>query len=151
MTAIQDAMVALFGLGCLLLVFYGPWQWVMTDIARQIVFEQRDALFDLARSGRISFESEQYRKIRTSLNRLIQFAHNLTWPRFLLLMIKLHRAGYMARKSELTHAIEAVEDPELQKQLKDCVQKAQKAMIGTMGLKSIFISAPLFLVVVTLI
>ena len=56
---IANSFFALAGLTGFLLLFYGPWQSVCTDVARQLMFEQRDKIFDMARGGMINFEFER--------------------------------------------------------------------------------------------
>ncbi len=80
-----DALEGLVALSALLWVVYGPWQWVCTDYGRQLLFEKRDALFDLGRARKIDFASVEYRTLRTSLETLIRFSHEVTLMRFLYL------------------------------------------------------------------
>jgi len=48
---LTQTLVGLGSLAALLIILYGPWQAICTDIARQMLFEKRDAIFDLAQSG----------------------------------------------------------------------------------------------------
>lgn len=75
------AIEGVLSLFLLAAIIYGPWQWVCTDLARQKMFADRDALFDLARQGKMDFDSNQYRDIRDKINSQIRFAHDLTWIR----------------------------------------------------------------------
>jgi hypothetical protein len=70
-------------------LFYGPWQALCIDWARQKMFEARDRVFDAAAGGLISFDSAEYRTIRTSIERMIQFCHEISWPRFFLYWLVL--------------------------------------------------------------
>ncbi len=70
--------------------FYGPWQETCTDFARQVIFEQRDRLFDLADARKISFDSVEYKKFRSSLNAAIRFSHEMTLARMLFLAVCYH-------------------------------------------------------------
>ena len=76
-----DSILCFLLIGAFLALFYGPWQEVCTAFARQIMFEQRDKLFDLAHAGEISFESDYYRRSRASLNAAIRFCHEMTLAR----------------------------------------------------------------------
>lgn len=67
-----------------LLVFYGPWQTLCVDWARQRMFEARDRVFDLAMQGHISFHSKEYKCIRSTIERMIRFCHVMTWQRLVL-------------------------------------------------------------------
>jgi hypothetical protein len=79
-----NAIAALIVLSLLLLFFYGPWQSAVTDFARQVVFEERDAVFDMAADAKLAFDSDEYRTIRDAFNSLIRFAHELKWTRLLI-------------------------------------------------------------------
>jgi hypothetical protein len=135
MTLVQAAV----GLGCavgFLAVIYGPWQWICTDITRQILFEKRDALFDLAHSGKLSFESREYRTIRSSLQANIRFAHELTLPRFFVLLVALGSRGDLSQPSNLSRALDEIADPETRSEVRRLVQQATRAMLVMMIVKS---------------
>ena len=78
---IADSLCALVALSGFLVLFYGPWQSVCTDVARQLMFEQRDKIFDMARSGVIEFDSREYRRVRISIEQNIRYAHELTFAK----------------------------------------------------------------------
>ena len=77
-----DAIATIIMLAALAVILYGPWQNYCTDAARQTLFEVRDDLFDMAANGEISFESSEYRTIRSSIEKNIRYAHTLTVWRF---------------------------------------------------------------------
>lgn len=58
-----------------------------TDVLRQALFELRDALFDEAMAGKISFQSPAYQATRTLLNGMIRFGHKLNGPNFIGFLI----------------------------------------------------------------
>lgn len=80
-----DQFLTFLVISAFLAWFYGPWQEVCTDFARQIMFEQRDKLFDLAHSGEISFDADHYKRSRASLNAAIRFCHEMTLARVVYL------------------------------------------------------------------
>jgi hypothetical protein len=135
MTIYGDALAGLFALTLLGIVFYGPWQETATDIARQFVFERRDEIFDLAKAGKLGFDSPEYRIIRESLNQLIRFAHELTLPRFVFLMCSLS-ADELNRASDLSKAIAGIEDRETRREVERIVKDARSIMILMLGMKS---------------
>jgi len=65
-------------------IFYGLWQTLCVDWARQEMFEARNALFKLAEEGKWSFETEAYRNVRLHIELMIRFAHCISWPRLVL-------------------------------------------------------------------
>ncbi|UPK04147.1 hypothetical protein [Bradyrhizobium sp. 170] len=128
-----DALVSLAVLIALLFVVYGPWQWACTDYARQRLFEVRDEIFDMAADGELNFKSQAYRDIRRSLEMNIRFAHDLTLPNFLLLLIL--RKDNLTEKSTLRRAIEDL-PPEIRAKVARKVFVAMKALIVMMIVKS---------------
>jgi hypothetical protein len=124
-----DALWAFLSLIALVLLFYGPWQGICTDIARQIVFEQRDRLFDMANNGRISFASKEYRDIRSGLESLIRFAHDLTLPHAIYLALVLPQVRYERLENSILVAISRVKDESLQRDLLKIVSLAYLAVI----------------------
>ena len=107
-----------------------------TDIARQIVFEKRDAIFDLAHSGKLSFDSQEYRTIRASLQSSIRFAHELTLPRFLVITILLWSRGSHPEDSDLRRAIRRIADPATRIEVERLIGQAYRALFGMMVAKS---------------
>lgn len=129
--AVTASVLALL-LGVLL---YGPWQWACTDFARQIVFEKRDAIFDMAASGRLNFKSSEYRKIRSSLEASIRFAHEMTLPRVAWLWFLFVRKR-MPVVSDLQSAISAIREDDVRDEVKRLVTEANVAMVVWMVAKS---------------
>lgn len=83
---LAEALITLALLFLLFVLFYGPWQEVCTDYTRQIIFERRDRLFDMATSGKLDFNSEEYRTMRSTLEGCIRYAHDLTWPLLIIIL-----------------------------------------------------------------
>jgi len=82
MTAIQT-LLSIAGVLVLVFVFVNQYR---VDAVRQRLFELRDALFDDALAGKISFDSPAYKATRVLLNGLLRFAHRLSLSRFLVAM-----------------------------------------------------------------
>lgn len=85
----ESAFYALCALGVAVL-FYGPWQGLAAELARQVIYRSRDRLFDLAASGEWSFDDPVYRETRALLNGLARFCHKMTVPRMVMAIV-LHR------------------------------------------------------------
>ncbi|WP_029582929.1 hypothetical protein [Bradyrhizobium sp. URHD0069] len=128
-----NALVSLLVLAAFFFVVYGPWQWACTDFARQKLFEARDHIFDMAANGDLNFKSQEYRAIRRSLEMNIRFAHDLTLPNFLVLLIS--RRGKLEEKSELHRAIENL-PPAARTAVEARVRYAMKSLILMMLFKS---------------
>lgn len=94
---------------------YGPYQTFCEDRARQNLFEIRNAIFDLAAEGKLSFESEVYHEIRDILNSFIRYAHHLSAPRLAFYMIFMPQPP---KKPEIGVLLEKIEDAEVQNQIR---------------------------------
>lgn len=143
-----EALVTLLVGGALLWLLYGPWQWICTDVARQILFEKRDQLFDLARAGELSFNSPEYRQVRKSLETLIRFAHQLSLPRFVVSCAAVPAA--FRGKSALRLAVASIENASTRQKVDELVTVAQITMIIMMVVKSpvaLFVGMPIALIV----
>jgi hypothetical protein len=70
-------------------LFYGPWQRLMVDIARQSIFDIRDALFLMAADGELDFNSSEYRQAREVFNASLRFTHVITFRRIVAGMLFL--------------------------------------------------------------
>ena len=135
-TTLMQALIAVGSLAALLILVYGPWQEVCTDFTRQIIFEKRDAIFDLARAGKLSFDSREYGTIRSALQANIRFAHELTWPRFLVIAFVLWLHGSKAEDNDLTRAIKRIGDPVTRDQVEKLIKEAYRALFLMMIAKS---------------
>ncbi|HLS68080.1 MAG TPA: hypothetical protein VK035_01970 [Kiloniellales bacterium] len=80
---VSAVLFLLSALGALIL-FYVLWRDFAIDRAREQLFAQRDALFDLALEGKLSFEEATYQDLRAFLNSLIRGVHRISlfWALF---------------------------------------------------------------------
>lgn len=131
-----DAFWTIVCLAVIAYLFYGPWQSACTSYARQVIFEKRDAIFDLAALGELDFASTEYRTIRSSLEKSIRFAHELTLPRFLLYRWYLRNANLKQTSSDLMEAIEGIQSDGTRRRVVRLVAEAQIALILMMFAKS---------------
>jgi hypothetical protein len=145
---VANAIVALAGLAALLCLFYGPWQAVCTNLSRQIIFERRDRLFDMALAGRLDFDSEAYRATRRRLNGLLRFAHTLTWQELVV-------AAYFNQKVKSKipdwRADLASLPPDVRKDVEELVRECAATLIGMMALKSLLIGPVVFVVAIGIV
>ncbi len=131
----MDSIFGLISLSLLLVVLYGPWQHVCTDFARQIIFEKRDEIFDLAAAGKLDYNSASYKSIRLSLERLIRFAHMLTVPRLFYLKKYSPLVSIPAARS-IDVAISEIEDVETRQLVTKYKLECDRAILLMMLLKS---------------
>lgn len=139
-----DAVFALTMIGSLVLLIEGPLQWVITDYGRHLMFEARDALFDMAREGRFEggFENEPYRILRGQMEKQIRFAHRLTLLRVIVLLIAVSRRGQHIR-SVSDQALTRIPSPEVRAEAKALVDKANQAALVMAAFKSPLVTIPL--------
>jgi hypothetical protein len=93
------------------------------------------ALFDLARQGALSFEGKEYRSIRSSLERCIRFAHELTVWRYITATRAIARLETL-KTTELRDAINAIADPSTRARVDEIVSDAYKTLAIMMIIKS---------------
>lgn len=97
-----DAIVGLIGCAAFIVFWLGPRRWLVTDSARNAMFAAREAFFDEAAAGRISFSDPNYLKVREAINANIRFAHMLG-----IVRVYLHLRGLRASGSQLSGRTEA--------------------------------------------
>jgi hypothetical protein len=133
---VMHAMEGLLSAGAFAVVVYWPWQKVCVDYARDVVFEQRDNLFDIAARGGIEFGSEPYERIRASMNAMIRLAHSFTIPRMFICMYIMRRSSDSIHRQELLDVVAEIEDSEVRKAFEEALQIAESAMLFMMLLRS---------------
>lgn len=143
-----NAIVALAVLTGLVCLFYGPWQSICTDLTRQVIFERRDRLFDLALAGRLDFDSDGYRAARHTLNGMLRFAHELTWPDMVIgLYFVQTRKLNTSRWRETLETIPA----EVRDEVDELVKECSAILTGMMALKSLFLAPILAIACIVLV
>jgi hypothetical protein len=133
---VMHAIEGLLWVGALAIVVYWPWQKVCVDYARDVVFEQRDNLFDIAARGDIEFGSEPYEKMRASMNAMIRLAHSFTIPRMFICMYIMKRSPNRTHRQELLDVSAEIENPEVRKAFEEALQTTESAMLFMMLLRS---------------
>lgn len=75
-------------------LLWGFWHYFCkpqrADVYRQRLFEIRQELFDLARSGAVDFSHPAYTKLRYLMNGMIRFAPRATLPSLLVARVAMH-------------------------------------------------------------
>lgn len=119
------------------LLFYGPWQALCAGIARQLIFERRNLIFNFARRGDLDFDSKEYRDIRNSLNLMIRFAHQATVPRLLFIYLCLYKKP-INETSQLQTAASRVTNPKIQVELCRIINEVEAIMMFAAMCRSIY-------------
>ena len=138
---VLNALMTIILLSGIAIIAYGPWQTFCTDAARQDLFEIRDKIFDLAHEGHLSFDSSQYRTIRTSIEQNIRYAHMLTVWRFFVILAFLKKRKQLSQKSEMLIAIESIKDDKVRNEVLNLWLRTTQTNIKMMVAK-----APVFIV-----
>lgn len=105
---------------------YGPWQTYCEDSARQDLFDARNAIFDLAADGNLSFGSPEYKTIRSALNCFIRYAHHLTWPRLIAYVLFMPKPEHTGVIGEM---ISRIENEETRLSVEHQMGKASRALL----------------------
>lgn len=142
-----DAFFVFLGVLAVLGIFYGPWQSLCTDVARQLIFEQRERLFDLALEGKMDFSSYQYRTIRLKMESLVRFAHELTWPNYVYTGIVYPNVRKSSADSSILNIVNQIDDENVRFEVQSIVVKSYAVILLMMFAKSlvILIVWPMFL------
>jgi len=135
MTYMADAIATVIVLIILTVIWLGPWQEAWTSWARQIIFECRAELFDMAADGEISFESSEYRTIRSALEMNIRFAHELNIWRLLALYRGFSKKQFEG-KSELVSAMERISNPKTREKISGLIWQKNRATLVMVAAKS---------------
>ena len=128
-----EAFASVLVLILLVLLVRGPWKTVCTDYARQIMFECRDSIFDLAWEGKISFDSAAYKESRLGIERNIRFAHELSVGRLLFFLPRLIQTG---DRLSTERALDSVSDENLKMEIKKQIATSQRVLLIMMVAKS---------------
>lgn len=143
-----DALATLAALAALVIFFYGPWQRICVDTARQIMFEQRDQLFDMARAGLIPFDSPGYQALRESMQRSIRFAHELTMPRmvYLIFMMPSDR-----KESETQRVMRSVPENQAWNEARKLVAQSSRILVLSVFARSLWVWVALPALIVAIV
>ena len=131
-----DALVTVVLLVIFIVWFYGPWQESCADYARQVVFEQRDRLFDMAAGGKLSFKSHDYKNTRNKLNAAIRFAHRMTLGRILFFVL-CEKFGLISVPDVDSATRQNQHATEINAEISDIMTKSFKAIVVSMAARSL--------------
>ena len=129
-----QAIEGIISLVALVVLIFGPLQWVCTDAARQHLFHLRDQLFDLARAGKLEFASDDYRLLRSAFDKQIRFAHLLTFFRFVMLIRTAKRLTTVPRS--IDEAISRIADSETRAEVRRLVTQMNQTVVLMLVAKS---------------
>jgi hypothetical protein len=130
------ALEGLLWLGVIVFVLYGPWQRICEDYTRDIIFEQRDRVFDLAANGDLQFGDAQYEKVRAHMNAMIRMAHCITAPRLVLVMMYRVQIHDSAQRDDIWECIKQIKKEETRKVVADAMHRAEITTIRLLIMRS---------------
>jgi hypothetical protein len=114
--------------------FYGPWQNIVLDATRQILFEARDEVFLAAADGKLKFDSAEYVLFRQRFNSAIRVAHEVTWIQVLAFALSPNKGQDVT--PGLYDAIAKMENRDMAARMHQLIQRASYAMFGAIILRS---------------
>lgn len=118
----------------LILFLLGPWQWCMTDLAREQIFTLRGQLFDMALAGELEFSSASYRSLRALMNSQIRFAHRLNLWRFLALSVVAIKAG--RQRNPIEDILGGIENDRTRTKIRGLIIEMHMTAFSVLFLKS---------------
>lgn len=132
-----DAFFAIICLVAVAAIFYGPWQSLCIEYARQVIFEERERLFDLAADGRMDFESVEYRELRDFLNKSIRFSHDITLWRFAVNRSFMRAPASPSAPPSVGAMMKSIGDPETRKAIERILDRSTAALVVAMVCRSL--------------
>lgn len=132
----MNALISIAGIAFFILVVSGPYQKAVTDTARQSIFEARNALFDLAMTGKLDFASPEYRGIRSKMEQHIRFAHIVTLPRVLFILLFWVNVKDVKKSNDVYSLAKKIVDRDTRKKVCDLIEEAEKANLKMLVAKS---------------
>lgn len=119
----------------LIVLFYTLWRDLVIDWARERLFAQRDALFDMAVAGKLDFEGQNYRDLRAFLNSLIRNAHRLS--AFWMIYQSKPMAAMSRRSRSVDEVLADIPDPDARREATALVHGAIRILLWRMALTSL--------------
>lgn len=123
------AVEGVIALVVLLIVLYVPAQRLCVNYARDVIFEQREAVFDLAAHGRLIFGSDTYVAVRDEMNGMIRLAHKLTVWRLILLRVTMLRSEGWLQKQTIDSVVAQIADRQTRDEVATRMRTARAAML----------------------
>lgn len=121
-----SSLAALITLAIGYFFFYVVWQRYVVDVTRQQLFELRDQLFDLAAEGKLDFQSDTYKALRSIFNASIRFAHEADWIHFLVFYVTatLNAKGLIYKSAmQIPHLVSHVADDKVRAEVQSIITK----------------------------
>lgn len=121
-------------IGFLVWFFYGPWNRLVIDLARQNLFELRDEIFLLAADGKLEFTSDEYALLRDRFNKMIRYSHHFTLANLFALPPS---AATNKKSKDVLAVIRSIQDRDVARQLERTYMYALMVMLAAMFLRSL--------------
>lgn len=112
--------------------FFFPYRQQQVDICRSRIFEARNELFLGAANGTLSFDDKAYVMVRTTLNGMIRFAHELNilqaFTTYLVFRYGYKREAVNQYEQELANATKNL-SPDAENAVMEALAKAHFAVL----------------------
>jgi hypothetical protein len=121
----------------LILIIFAWWPEQRMDLFREQMFALRAELFDFAMEGHVAFDDPAYRLLRTLMNGLIRYAHNLTPYRTTMLVLRFKYTSNLPANlwsASWEQALKNVEDKETRSKLEAFHSRATMLVVSQLVL-----------------
>lgn len=144
MTPHLNAIMSMISILMLWVALFWFYREFRTDTFRQSLFALRDEFFDDAAAGKIPFDSRAYGILRTTINGMIRFAHQLTLAQFIVIAFRKRRTADSDRQIDKVLSKAIAELTPEQNRLCTCYVERLHLMV----VKHLIMSSPLLVVFV---
>jgi hypothetical protein len=103
----MDPIITMISLAALVLLFAFPYEHYRVERLKEDLFSIRDALFETAAAGNISFESTAYRGARTMLNGMIRCAPEIGITQCIVTFLVVPKDQFSSSLEEWNKALSA--------------------------------------------
>lgn len=137
------ALITLLCIAGLVWAFYGPWQTYCVDRARYELFAIRDRLFRLGQTGTISFQSHEYRAMRSTIEKLIRYANETDLWQVIIYFYVLGAKYEPSASNDILRLLEGIQDPDLKAELLEIRRDMFRVMATLVRNRSLLVSTGL--------
>lgn len=126
----------LAGIAILVWIIYGPWRRFIIDVARQNLFEIRDAVFMLAAEGKVAFDDPAYIAFRDRINCMIRFCEHYS-----LVVLFATPSAPESKGQSFADLLESMADKSIANRIKRDYHIATSILVASMVFRSVFWTA----------
>jgi len=111
---------------------YGPWRRFIVDLARQNLFEIRDAVFIWAAEGKVAFDDPAYIAFRDRINCMIRFCEHYS------LVVLFATPSAPEKGQSFVGLLDGMADKDTADRMKRYYHIATSILVASMVVRSVF-------------